>query len=118
MGTQVVGSMQYDFHEPLKIMSAQTLAATVTPAQVFKKAGFLHADVMAVISGGGAPVGTLGVEGSLDGTNFKLIQTATSISGDGTYLIPLTDCRFPFLRFVYTRTSGTGAMDLWVSANR
>ena len=44
-------------------------------------------------------------------TNWVAVPNASvAISGDGQYLVPVTNLAFQFLRVVFTRTSGSGGV--------
>ncbi len=64
----------------------------------------------------GTPVGSLVVQVSNDGTHWSTAQTATAISAAGDIMINLGLVGYQFLRVIYTRTSGTGALLLIASS--
>lgn len=63
----------------------------------------------------GSPVGALGIEGSIDGVNYVEMDTK-SIAGAGSVLFDLPLLSFCWIRPVYTRTSGSGALTVWIFA--
>lgn len=76
---------------------------------------------------GTSPVGTVAVNGSLDydpttptlkpGTWTSLtLSPSPAVSGNtGSILINMTGLAFPFIQVVYTKTSGTGTLQAYVS---
>ncbi len=71
----------------------------------------------AVWSGGGSPNGLMELQGSLDNVNFTRIQgsvlAATGNSGTNGWNIE--NPGYPWIRFVYTRTSGTATLNVKIS---
>ena len=65
-------------------------------------------------------VGTISVQGSIDGVNFIDLTfnpvLSQPSSNSGSYLINLSLLPFPLIRLKYTRTSGTGALTVYLSA--
>lgn len=81
----------------------------------------------------GAPVGTFQVQGSLDydpggplGTlanagnwaNVTLSPVPTAAGAPDVILIDMYALSFPYLRVVYTRTSGTGVLNTYVDCKK
>lgn len=78
----------------------------------------------------GTPTGTFVVQGSLDymrafseearavnagtWTTITLGSTLAASGAAGNILVDLNQLSFPYIRVVYTRTSGTGSLDMWV----
>lgn len=64
-------------------------------------------------------VGTFSVEGSIDGTTYVPLTFDPGLeapaSNNGAILININQAPFPKIRFVYTRTSGTGTLDVRLS---
>ena len=65
-------------------------------------------------------VGTISVQGSVDGATFYDITfdpvLAQPASNNGGYLINLALIPFPYVRLKYTRVSGTGTLTCTMSA--
>jgi hypothetical protein len=64
---------------------------------------------------GTSPTGTLAFQVSNDAvvsptvpTNWSVLGTPISVSANGLYLIPKTDVCYPWVRLVWTYTSGSG----------
>lgn len=75
------------------------------------------AGVQYVVASGVAPTGTLKLQGTYDGTNWLDISGATaSITTNGTGEIKITDAPYLDIRPVYTKTSGTGTLDVYAIA--
>lgn len=70
---------------------------------------------------GSSPVGSLKVQGSNDGITFADDPEVSpvSISGaSGSALIKIDNVSYNFAQLVYTSTSGTGTIDIWVNGKR
>lgn len=64
----------------------------------------------------GTPSGTLKMQASPDGINNWMDVsgvTASPAGSGGTYFVNQQWQFYPYVRFVYTRVSGTGSLDLW-----
>lgn len=63
----------------------------------------------------GTPTGVLKLQASPDGVVWADVAgvTAAPAGGAGSYFSNQQWQFYPYVRFVYTRTSGTGSMDLW-----
>lgn len=76
----------------------------------------------------GSPVGTFAVQGSLDHSQDSLGNVTNAGTWDGLTLNPapaaigsaghilldLNELSFPWIRVVYTKTSGTGSLTAWI----
>ena len=60
----------------------------------------------------GTPVGSLYLEGSLDGTNFQSLTTALDTTGINGWLVNYPNACFRAVRMRYVSTSGTGVMTI------
>ncbi len=108
---------------PVKIMSATNLATV--GAQSSTPQNVLWMDDLAIQANiSGAPVGTLTIEASLDyaQTPFNaanagtwVVLSTTAVSAAATVLVQIQPQAVPWIRVTYTRTSGTGAMDVYIS---
>lgn len=77
-------------------------------AQVSLVTGF---SIQSVFSG--APVGNLKLQVSNDGTNFyDYPGSSANISSAGTIIWNVGDVYFQWVKVVYTRTSGTGTLNI------
>jgi hypothetical protein len=65
-------------------------------------------------------VGTISVQGSVDGVTFSDLTFSTPLaqpnSNNGSYLINLALIPFPYIRLFYDRASGSGSMEVYISA--
>ena len=65
----------------------------------------------------GTPTGTITVEASIDGTNWDSLTLSPTISTGGaasSTLISLNQLPYELVRLKYTRTSGTGTLNVVV----
>lgn len=114
---------------PYKISSAASLGANFT-SKVTSINWVDNVAIQAIWSGGGAPVGAFNVEVSNDYSqdeNGNVLRAGTwvaitlnpgaSVSGNsGSIFIDLNQLASQWIRVSYVRTSGTGLVDLWLSA--
>lgn len=66
----------------------------------------------------GAPVGTVSVDASVDNVTWAPITNMSSTTGGtaGCYLPDFAGSGVPFVRAIYTRTSGTGSLTITLFA--
>lgn len=65
----------------------------------------------------GAPVGSLKLQVSVDNVNFvDLPDSPQAVSAAGQFMWNVTDTNYDKIRLVYTRTSGTGTLNVQVNA--
>lgn len=65
-------------------------------------------------------VGVISIQGSVDGVNFEDLTFTTPLdqpnSDNNSYLINLALIPFPYIRLFYDRTSGSGNLEVYLSA--
>jgi hypothetical protein len=66
----------------------------------------------------GVPVGNITVSGSNDNINFKVLDTQVTGGASGVYFDNKDAQHYNYCRIDYIRTSGTGTLDVFVSAKR
>lgn len=73
--------------------------------------------VQLVVSNGTSPIGTLDVEGSLDGVNYFSMTNGVpkAFSGDGSTALNFDSIAVKWIRAKVIRTSGTGTMKILYS---
>lgn len=104
-----------------RVVNTGSLAATFSSSAV--EIG-IHPWVcgQVVWSAGATPVGNMDLQESNDGTNWANIAGATAaISGaSGSSMLNPTSVvsRSRYVRFTYTRTSGSGTVDCYLSAKQ
>jgi hypothetical protein len=69
---------------------------------------------------GTSPVGTLDIQGSNDGVNFtSVLSSPAAISGNsGQIMVNVEKHAYAYIRLVYTETSGTGTLNVYVNGKR
>lgn len=112
---------------PYHLMNAVSMGASATSSAV----GIQYLDNVAIqLNFTGTPTGTFAVQGSLDysqtstGTVINagnwipltLASSPVASGAAGTILLDLNQLSFPWVRVVYTRSSGTGTLDSYISA--
>lgn len=62
-------------------------------------------------------VGTIEVQASVNGTTYHAITFSPALtqpaSNNGGYLVNLNQLPYEYFKVVYTRTSGTGVLNVW-----
>lgn len=106
---------------PAKLTSAASLGATANLDAYDVRA----VDVVALqLSWTGTPTGAFALQGSLDynGSTGNWVALTPSVGsapapagGSDMALLEVSTTAIAFLRLVYTRTSGTGNLDVWVA---
>lgn len=68
----------------------------------------------------GSMSGTLTVNCSIDNVNYTALTFSPSLTqpsgGNLTYLVNLNQLPFPYLQVSYTNSSGSGTLEVWLSA--
>lgn len=104
-------------------MSAASITSAVTNIET-------HDNIAIQLNFTGTPVGTFAVEVSVDyerDSHGNVIDSGTWVpitlspapaaaGADGSILIDLNQLASPWIRVVYTKTSGTGSLDAFISA--
>lgn len=96
-----------------QLASAITLGSsqTIGPQQVDFAFGFsVQANILT-----GSPVGTIKLQSSVDGSTYvDYPGSSFAVSGTGSFIWNVTEVMFSNFQVVYTRTSGTGTMDVFM----
>lgn len=108
---------------PYHVINAVSMGATITGAAV----NIQYLDNISIqLIFTGSPVGTVSLEGSLSyaqSSTGAVINAGTwtplgvtyAISAAGDLLIDLNEMSFPWIRIKYTRSSGSGTLDGYIS---
>lgn len=118
--------MSYNLLNPVHIITAQSLGTSTTSAPVEVK---LQDNIGVQLHWTGAPVGAFTFQVSMDyrqdqegnvvnAGNWVTMPVSPAIaaagSADDAY-VDLNQISAPYMRIVYTRTSGTGTLDAYVN---
>lgn len=102
--------------QPGAAVSGSMAASIVGPSTILDKVDQVCFQVSWTSSNA---VGTVSVQGSVNGIDFDDLTFATPLaqpsSNNGRYLINLALIPFTYIRVKYTRASGTGAMEVYMS---
>jgi hypothetical protein len=99
-----------------QIISAGDMSQASVTSQVFSVEHTPIVGIQAVWNGS-APVGTLSLQGSIDGVNYFNIGSPVAVSGNnGTAYLTDPNAAYLYARLVYTRTSGSGDLDAFAEA--
>lgn len=117
-----------NFLSPVKRLTSQSLAAgfSSTPTDI----RYLDNVSIQLNTTTANAVGTFSVEGSLDyqkgqddasaaansGTWVTIVSAPPLAGANVNTLLDLNQLSFPYVRVTYTRTSGTGTVDMYISA--
>lgn len=66
----------------------------------------------------GAPVGNIIIQASLDGVVFKDVSTTAAGGAAGSVFSNNDGIHYPFVKVIYTFTSGTGTLNVNLSAKK
>lgn len=101
---------------PYKSLSAGDLSQATVTSSATNIEGYDNVAVQ--INATGTPTGTFAIQASVDNVNWIDVDlpSAPTLSGSADQiLVNMGDLAFPYLRTVYTRTSGSGSADVWVT---
>ncbi len=97
-------------------ITAQSMGADVT-GTAFTVQHTPIVGIQAVWSAGATPVGSIQLQGSIDGTNFFNIGSSVAVSGNtGTAYVTDANAAYLYARLIYTRTSGTATLNAYSEA--
>lgn len=93
---------------PDTLVNAVSMATSITSSvQGMQNYHFIY--IQAVFTG--SPVGTFTIQSSNDQTNWDTISgSSVAISAAGSQSWNICNIGYPYLRVVYTRTSGSGSL--------
>ncbi len=66
----------------------------------------------------GSPDGTISVQGGNDGINFVEVDSIVTGATSGQHLLNVEKHHYRYVKIVYTATSGTGSLTLYISGKR
>jgi hypothetical protein len=100
------------------ISAGDVSTATITSSTLEVKE--IRTFAVQAVWSGASPLGTLSIQGSNDGTNFKELSGGSiAVSGNtGNDLKNFPDCGYAYVQAVYTKTSGTGTITVTVNGKR
>lgn len=102
-----------------KLVDAVSMGATITssPLNVQQAVSFC---VQAIWSAGTTPIGTFDLQASNDGLTFTSVLSApaTVENNSDSLIINVEKHAYAQIRVVYTRTSGSGTLNVYVNGKR
>jgi len=101
----------------LKIIDAGSMASATLTSQIIDISEVSCFAVQSVWDGA-TPIGTISYQASLDGTNFTEISNASVSGNTGSLLLNVVNPGYVSFRTVYTKTSGSGTLNIRMSAKR
>jgi hypothetical protein len=118
--------MSYNLLNPVHIIVAQSMATSITSAAQETK---LQDNLGVQFNWTGAPVGTFGVQVSMDyhqdqegnitnpgnWTTLPIVPIIIATGSPNTAYIDLNQLSAPYIRVFYTATSGTGTLDAFIN---
>lgn len=104
--------MAGNFYQVSNFLVNQSLGATFT-SDAFRIGEFDHVGLQAVITGSSGPInGSFQLQRSVDGSSWDNFQSAEAITADVVFTRQIADIYFGFIRIVYTRTAGSGTLNV------
>ena len=101
-----------------QLSSAVSMGATSTSGILNLKASEGYC-IHAIVSAGASPVGVLKLQGSVNYNsvtgvgNWFDLSGSVNITADGDTVFNISDAYYLWVRAVYTRTSGTGTLNIY-----
>lgn len=104
--------MAGNFYQVSNFLVNQSLGSTFTSGS-FSIGQFDHVGVQLVVTGSSGPInGSIQLQRSVDGSSWDNFLTAESITSDTVITKQIQDVYFGYIRLVYTRTAGTGTLNV------
>lgn len=107
----------FGINTPIITAGSMATSLTSTSTEIKEYKGYA---IQAVWSAGSTPVGSTKLQVSLDNTTFTDVTgsdlAVSGNSGSNFYNVELAN--YPYVRLVYTRTSGSGTLNVSISAKR
>jgi hypothetical protein len=110
--------------EPYRLVNAQSMGATIT-SDAYECIAFFGLCIQAIVSAGASPTGSFSVQYSNDKVNWTAGVSLTeavnpqAVTANGSFFWIWRDMMpMKWIRLVYTRTSGTGTLDVYISGVR
>lgn len=103
--------MAGNFYQVNNFLVNQSLGATFTSAS-FSIGEFDHIGVQLVITGASSLNGSIQLQRSVDGVSFDNFLSAEAVTADTVITKQIADVYFGHIRIVYTRTAGTGTLNV------
>lgn len=105
----------------MKIFSTQLLDGGDMSADVTSsEAGLDHMEMAAIHAkwSGSSPTGSLIVQATVNGTDWVAVSTDTTlaVTATGEKIFHLSNIGYRKCRVFWDKTSGTGSLDVWISA--
>lgn len=101
------------------LVDSVSMGANITSSAVNVQEAVSYS-VHAIWSAGATPIGTLDLQASNDGVNYQSVLSApAAVSGNsGQILINIEKHAYAYIQVVYTRTSGSATLNVYVNAKR
>jgi len=100
-----------------QVLSAGDMGSATLTSTAFSVQHTPIMGIQAVWSAGSTPVGTLQLQGSIDGTNYFNVGSTVAVSGNsGTAYVSDANAFYLFARLIYTKTSGSGTLNAYAEA--
>lgn len=103
--------MAGNFYQVSNYLVNQSLGATVT-TDAFRIGEFDHIGVQLVVTDASSLNGSIQLQRSVDGISFDNFLTAETVTANTVITKQIQDVYFGYIRIVYTRTAGTGTLNV------
>lgn len=103
--------MAGNFYQVSPYITNLSLGASVNTDSFFV-GSFDHIAVQSVVTDASALNGTLQLEKSVDGTSWDNQGSAVTVNSNSVNIITVNNVAFGYIRFVWTRTAGTGTLNV------
>lgn len=115
-----------NFLSPVKVIDAGDMSQATITSSVTDIRYLDNVSIQCIFTG--TPTGSFALEGSLDylrvnaqvtnsgtWTPITLSSTPAASGSAGNILLDLNQLSFPYIRIVYTKSSGTGVLNVYIS---
>ena len=103
--------MAGNFYNVSNFLVNQSLGSTFTSAS-FPVGEFDHVGVQLVITDASSLNGSVQLQRSVDGLSWDNLLTADNVTTNTVITKQIQDVYFGYIRLVYTRTAGTGTLNV------
>ena len=107
--------MAGNFYQVSPFLVDESLGASFT-SQSFFIGSFDHISLQKVVTGAAGLNGSLQLEKSVDGISWDTQGSPISLTGNTVNITQIADVQYGYIRFVYTRTAGTGTLNVKVGS--
>lgn len=107
--------MAGNFYQVSPYVTNLSLGASVNTDPLFI-GSFDHVSIQKVVTGAAGLNATLQLQKSVDGVSWDNQGSSISLTGDAVNITQIADVPYGYIRYVYTRTAGTGTLNIKIGS--